>query len=63
MPFLFKIKALLKTLITFSLTVILKVRILEIPKLSRHGKGYLISHKTFEERGNIRKIKLHMQTV
>ena len=37
MPFQFKIKALFKTLITFSLTVILKLKILDIPKLS--GKG------------------------
>ena len=32
-----------KTLFTFSLALILKVRILDIPKLSRNTKGYLIS--------------------
>ena len=30
-----------KTLVTFSLTLILKVRILDIPKLSRNAKEYL----------------------
>ena len=32
-----------KTLVIFSLTLILKVRIPDIPKLSRKAKGYLIS--------------------
>ena len=32
-----------KTLVNFSLTLIFKVRILDIPKLSRNAKGYLIS--------------------
>ena len=40
MPLLFKMQ---KTLVTFSLTLILKVRILDIPKLSRKVKAYLIS--------------------
>ena len=33
----------LKRRITFSLTLILKVRTLDIPKLLRKAKGYLIS--------------------
>ena len=56
MPLLFKMQ---KTLVTFSLILILKVRILGIPKLSRNVKGYLY-HKTFKERGEIRKRKIHM---
>ena len=40
MLLLFKVQ---KTLVTFSLTLILKVRILAIPKLSRNAKGQLIS--------------------
>ena len=39
MSLLFKIG---KTLVTFSLILILKVRILDILKLSRNAKGYLI---------------------
>ena len=31
-----------KTLVNFSLTLIFNVRILDIPKLSRNAKGYLI---------------------
>ena len=46
-----------KTLVTFSLTLILKVRILDIPKLFRYVKAYLI---TFEKCGETRKIKIHM---
>ena len=56
MSLLFKMQ---KTLITFSLTLILKLRIPDIPKLLRNAKGYLY-HKTFEERGEIRKIKIHL---
>ena len=40
MPLLFKMQ---KALVTFSFTLIIKVRILDIPKLSRNEKGYLIS--------------------
>ena len=40
MPLLFKIQ---KTVVNFSLIVIFKVRILDIPKLSRNAKGYFIS--------------------
>ena len=40
MPLLFKMQ---KTVVTFSLILIFKVRILDIPKLSRNAKGYLIS--------------------
>ena len=50
MPLLFKMQ---KTLINFSLPVILKVRILDIPTLSRDTKGHLVS-QTFMECGNIR---------
>ena len=50
MPLLFKM---LKTLITFSLTVILKVRILDIPTVSRDTKGHLVS-QTFIKCGKIR---------
>ena len=32
-----------KTLVTFGLTLILQVRILDIPELPRNAKGYLIS--------------------
>ena len=32
-----------KTLVTFSRTLILKVRMLDIPELSRNARGYLIS--------------------
>ena len=40
MPLLFKMQ---KILVTFSLTLILKVRIPDIPKLVRNVKGYFIS--------------------
>ena len=40
MPLLFKMQ---KTLVPFSLALILQVGILGIPKLSRNVKGYLIS--------------------
>ena len=40
MSLLFKMQ---KTLVTFSLTLILKVRILDIPKLSRNAKRDLLS--------------------
>ena len=51
-----------KTRVIFSLTLILKVRIPDIPKLSRNAKRYIkkIYQKTFEEHGNIRKIKIYM---
>ena len=48
-----------KTLVTFSLTLILKVRILDISELSRNVKGYLIS-QNFEECREIRKITIPM---
>ena len=49
-----------KTLFTFNLALILnKMRILNIPKLSKNARVYL-NHKTFEEHGEIRKIKIHM---
>ena len=32
-----------KTLVTFSLALMLKVRILDIPKLSRNSKRYFVS--------------------
>ena len=69
MSLLFKMQ---KNLVTFSLTLILKLRIPDITKLLRNAKGYLISqnfwetrkgtwyHKTFEERGEIRKIKINL---
>ena len=47
-----------KTQVTLSLTLILKVRILDNPKLSRNGKG-----KTFTEGTEIRKLKIHKKTV
>ena len=34
-----------KTLVTFSLTLLFKVRIPDIPKLSRNAKGYLVLQK------------------
>ena len=40
MPLLFKIR---KTLVTLSFALILKVSILDIPKLDVSEKGYLIS--------------------
>ena len=40
MPLLFKM---LKTLVTFSLILILKMKIVDISKPSRNAKGYLIS--------------------
>ena len=40
MSFLFKMQ---KTQVTFSLTLIIKVRILDISKLLRNVEGYLIS--------------------
>ena len=40
MAFLLKMK---KTLVPFSLTLILKMTLVDIPKLSRNGTGYLIS--------------------
>ena len=39
MPLPFKMQ---KTLVTFSLTLILKVRIPDIPKLLRNAKGYIL---------------------
>ena len=48
-----------KTVVTFSPALILNVKTLDIPKLLRNMKGYLI-HKTFEECGKIRKTKIHM---
>ena len=56
MSLLFKMQ---KTLVTFSLTLILKVRILDIPKFRETRKGTYY-HKTLEERREIRKIKIHM---
>ena len=40
MPLLFKMQ---KNIVTFTLTLILKVSILDILKFSRNTKGYLIS--------------------
>ena len=59
MPLLFKMQ---KTLVTFSLTVILKVRILDIPKLSRNTKGYLMS-QNFWGMWRDKWKKIHMWTV
>ena len=56
MPMLYKMW---KTLVTFGY---FKVRIPDIPKLSRNAKGYLIS-QNFWERSDIMKIKIHMWTV
>ena len=60
MSLLFKMH---KILVTFSLALILKVMILDIPKLLRNVKATLY-YKTFEERRirkiEIRKIKIHM---
>ena len=56
MPLLFKMQ---KTLVTFSLTLILKVRILDIPNLLRNAKGYLISQNLGGTLREIRKIKIH----
>ena len=39
MPLPFKMQ---KTLVTFSLTLMLKVRIPDIPKLLRNAKGYIL---------------------
>ena len=42
-----------KTLCMYSITLILNVRIFDIPKLSTNAKGYLISQDS--ERGDTRK--------
>ena len=46
-----------KTQVTFSLILIINVRILDIPKFLRNVKGYFIP-QTSEERGEIRRKKL-----
>ena len=55
MTLLFKMQ---RTLVTFSLPFMLKVRVSDI----QMGKGALY-HKIFEECGKTRKIKIHTQTV
>ena len=44
MPVLFQMQ---KTQVTFSITLILKERITDIPKLSRNAIGYLISQVNY----------------
>ena len=55
MTLLFKMQ---RTLVTFSLPFMLKVRVSDI----QMGEGALY-HKIFEECGKTRKIKIHTQTV
>ena len=61
MSLLFKMH---KTLVTFSLILILKLRsgylIFQNFRETQNGTWY---HKTFKERGEIRKIKIHMWNV
>ena len=59
MPLLFKMQ---ETLVTVSLVLILKVRILGIPNFRETRKDTWY-YKTFDERREIRKIKIHMWTV
>ena len=56
MPLLFKMQM---TLVTFSLTLLLKARILDIPKLLRKEKDAWYDI-TFEGPGEIWKIKIHL---
>ena len=59
MPLLVKMQ---ETLVTVSLVLILKVRILGIPNFRETRKDTWY-YKTFDERREIRKIKIHMWTV
>ena len=59
MPLLVKMQ---ETLVTVSLVLILKVRILGIPNFRETQKDTWY-YKTFDERREIRKIKIHMWTV
>ena len=52
-----------KTLFTFSVTLILKAGILDIPKFSWEMLMGPWHYKTFEECRGIRKIRTHMRTV
>ena len=47
MPLVFKMQ---KTLVTFNFTLVLKMRMLDIQKLLRNAKGYLISQNRNAER-------------
>ena len=59
MPLVFKIQ---KALVTFNFTLVLKMRIPDIENFWETQKGTWY-HKTFEECGEIRKIKIHMWAV
>ena len=59
MSLVFKIQ---KALVTFNFTLVLKMRIPDIENFWETQKGTWY-HKTFEECGEIRKIKIHMWAV